>query len=108
MYTMVGGVAASINEGGREGMALLRVTAAGGMWSQLAVWRVTTGLPRGLPSCMLLPPQFISHSRVHTPRLPHALASAQGVWFGKPAACVMYDLAYYLQMNNTHMLWWEP
>ena len=29
----------------------------------------------------------------------------QGCWFGKPAACVMYDLAYYLQMNNSYMLW---
>lgn len=29
----------------------------------------------------------------------------QGLWFGKPASCMMYDLAYYLQMNNSYMLW---
>ncbi|GAB4814948.1 hypothetical protein N2152v2_001994 [Parachlorella kessleri] len=30
---------------------------------------------------------------------------SKGCWFGKPAACVIYDLAYYLQMNNSFMLW---
>lgn len=30
---------------------------------------------------------------------------AQGVSYGKPAACVMYDLAYHLGQENAHMLW---
>lgn len=25
--------------------------------------------------------------------------------YGKPAACVMYDLAYHLGQENAHMLW---
>lgn len=30
---------------------------------------------------------------------------AQGVSYGKPAACLMFDLAYQLNHENAHMLW---
>ena len=29
----------------------------------------------------------------------------QGVYFGKPSACVMYDIAYYLQQDSSYLLW---
>lgn len=29
----------------------------------------------------------------------------QGVSYGKPAACIMFDLAYHLGQENAHMLW---
>lgn len=37
-------------------------------------------------------------------RTPPCCAS-QGVSYGKPAACIMYDLAYHLGQENAHMLW---
>ena len=29
----------------------------------------------------------------------------QGVSYGKPAACLLYDLAYHLGQDSAHMLW---
>ncbi len=52
--------------------------------------------------CCLFPGALSSQLQ---PRSSPTLLRLQGVSYGKPAACIMYDLAYHLGQENAHMLW---
>lgn len=70
-------------------------------------FRAGAGAARLCPP--VLPPSARGALADCPPRCCRSLTAAgsplQGVSYGKPAACLLYDLAYHLGQDSAHMLW---